>query len=236
MQMPLVIDENGDVSIHWSLEDAQRSMEVIDVRNSEYVGYDAAGRLLSIVARNSQQIEISLAENQPSHIQDLERVLRRYLTESPSQHELKELLDAINQPASVPTQPTKTSGMAVTRALAYLVYCEPFYGFLRFCAVPFIALRLFGYLFFAATTSDWATVPALVLIALVPTSNRPFQYRPVIAATLFAAYLCSVYFYGWEMLKLRQNEGEDSIFEAVEAAIVLLLTLRCFLRGTKQRL
>jgi len=48
MKLPIIINEHGDVSAYRSLEDACSYMEVIDVRNNEYVAYDADGYLLNL--------------------------------------------------------------------------------------------------------------------------------------------------------------------------------------------
>ncbi|MBJ7313519.1 hypothetical protein ACFOLJ_18200 [Rugamonas sp. CCM 8940] len=79
MKMPLVFDEKGDVSIHWSLYDAEQYFEVIDIKNCEYVGYDATGRLLLLKARNFFEVEISLAEKAPLHTKELIIALRRFI-------------------------------------------------------------------------------------------------------------------------------------------------------------
>jgi hypothetical protein len=46
MQPPIIVDDKGDVSIFDSVEQAQRYLEPIDIRNGEYVIYDREGRLL----------------------------------------------------------------------------------------------------------------------------------------------------------------------------------------------
>ena len=89
MEMPLIFDENGDVSLYWSLKDAQRNIEAIDVKNDEYVGYDAIGRLLSLKAINLQSSEISLAEDRPLHAQDVVVALRRYIAERQTRKDLE---------------------------------------------------------------------------------------------------------------------------------------------------
>jgi hypothetical protein len=52
MKLPIIVNDHGDVSIYRSLEDVERALEVIDVRNGEYSAYDADGRplLLTIMA------------------------------------------------------------------------------------------------------------------------------------------------------------------------------------------
>ncbi|RFP11413.1 MULTISPECIES: hypothetical protein [unclassified Duganella] len=92
MKMPLVFDENGDVSLYWSLDEARRNIEEIDVRNNEYVAYDAAGRMLTLSVMNDQSIEIKLAEDMPSHAHDLVAALRRYVNSRQARVDLDSLL------------------------------------------------------------------------------------------------------------------------------------------------
>lgn len=75
MKLPIIIDESGDISVFDSLESAERSLEPIDILNGEFVGYDAEGRLLNIVP-NGFIAKISLAELDPTHVDNLEKVLR----------------------------------------------------------------------------------------------------------------------------------------------------------------
>ncbi|MBC3862029.1 hypothetical protein H8K32_07975 [Undibacterium jejuense] len=79
MKMPLIIDENGDVSIYWSLKDAEQSIEAIDIQHNEYAGYDATGRLLSFSVKDFRTIQICVAENMPSHVHELIVALRRFI-------------------------------------------------------------------------------------------------------------------------------------------------------------
>lgn len=50
MNYPIVIVEIGDIDIdlYNSVEEAQQSMEVVDVSNNEYMAYDAKGNLLRL--------------------------------------------------------------------------------------------------------------------------------------------------------------------------------------------
>ena len=50
INLPIKItDKNGDSEVFDSVEDAERSMEAIDVRNSEYVVRDAHGKVLNLL-------------------------------------------------------------------------------------------------------------------------------------------------------------------------------------------
>jgi hypothetical protein len=75
MKLPIIIDESGDILVFDSLESAERHLEPIDILNGEFVGYDAEGRLLNIVP-NGFIAKISLAELEPTHADNLEKVLR----------------------------------------------------------------------------------------------------------------------------------------------------------------
>ena len=79
MKMPLIFDENGDISLYWSVQDAQRGIEVIDVKNGEYVAYDAAGRLLSLDTSNLGAIDIRCIESESLHTDEVLVALKRYL-------------------------------------------------------------------------------------------------------------------------------------------------------------
>lgn len=79
MKMPLIFDENGDVSVYRSIRDVERNIEVIDVENGEYTAYDATGRLLLLDVSNSHTINIRCAEEEPLHINEATAALQRYL-------------------------------------------------------------------------------------------------------------------------------------------------------------
>jgi hypothetical protein len=50
INLPIKItDKNGDSEAFDSVEDAERSMECVDVRNNEYVVRDAHGKVLSLL-------------------------------------------------------------------------------------------------------------------------------------------------------------------------------------------
>lgn len=55
-------------------------LEAIDVQAGAYVGYDSEGRLLTLTAMLGQ-VDVCLAEETPSHPDELETALRRYLTD-----------------------------------------------------------------------------------------------------------------------------------------------------------
>ena len=48
MRLPLIICEQGDLDLFESIESACNYLEPIDIRNDEYIGYDASGQLLKL--------------------------------------------------------------------------------------------------------------------------------------------------------------------------------------------
>ncbi|MGD9630853.1 MAG: hypothetical protein AB7V18_16570 [Pyrinomonadaceae bacterium] len=58
MHLPLVISENGSLEFYCTLDYAQIDIEPIDVRNGEYVIYDASGRLLEPKIEVERGIEV----------------------------------------------------------------------------------------------------------------------------------------------------------------------------------
>lgn len=125
--------------------------------------------------------------------------------------------------------------MKVAGVLTRAVQSVPVIAIVCVVAVPLILLRLFGVLFFASTTSMWATVPALTLGSLLFISSRPVARRGIIAIGLIAAYLCSVLFYGWADMKLRLDEGQSNWLDILEAALISVLVARCFTAETEPR-
>lgn len=87
METPILVIENGDISIFKSVNKAQRYLEPIDVKNSEYVAYDRDGHLLSLTisqkrnssffgkAKTIESVEISEAEEEGDHAEDLRKAL-----------------------------------------------------------------------------------------------------------------------------------------------------------------
>ncbi len=79
MEMPIIIDENGDISFFGSRSGAESHLEAIDVIANEYVGYDCQGRLLSLKVLNEHLISIELAEDIPHHAEELRLKLINFL-------------------------------------------------------------------------------------------------------------------------------------------------------------
>jgi hypothetical protein len=82
-----VIADDLDLSFFATKEAAESYMEAIDVSNGVYVGYDSEGRILNIRPKG-QNSEIEVAEESPSHTEELCTLLSRWL-------------DAIGKPADL---------------------------------------------------------------------------------------------------------------------------------------
>lgn len=92
MKSPIVVYENGDISVFRSVADAELCLEPIDVRNCEYVAYDSRGCLLDLdVVSECRQawfglsksyidrVKIEPAEEQPAHASALKGALEEFL-------------------------------------------------------------------------------------------------------------------------------------------------------------
>ncbi len=111
MKPPIIVDNRGDVGILKSVESAEKSLEPIDVLNSEYVIYDSEGRLLKAsveekkvssvfgVPVHRESVVLSPVDQEPAHEDDLRRVLIRFLgkvsksTEALEDYSLEQLID-----------------------------------------------------------------------------------------------------------------------------------------------
>lgn len=48
MKLPIIIDEHGDISVYRTVEELEQALEAIDVKDDEYIAYDASGCLLKL--------------------------------------------------------------------------------------------------------------------------------------------------------------------------------------------
>lgn len=76
--LPIIIEEPGTLLLYSSLEDAVRHLEAYDANNRLYKGWDAEGRLLSILADNNKVV-IAINDNEPANTVELELILREHL-------------------------------------------------------------------------------------------------------------------------------------------------------------
>ena len=98
MEMPIIVDENGDVSIYWTLEDAKKALEPIDVKNDEYIAYDGLGRLLLLEVISPYTITIQLVEYEPNHLQQATVALKNFIAVRSKKIDIENLslVDLIN--------------------------------------------------------------------------------------------------------------------------------------------
>ena len=75
---PIIVAEGWDVELYVKVSDAELSLEPIDVKDAIYTVYDAQGRLL-IVSTDGERVFITLDENEPNHVEELEKLLRGFL-------------------------------------------------------------------------------------------------------------------------------------------------------------
>src|SRR5436190_22387920 len=75
---PIFVDNHGDVSAFRSVSYTESYLEPIDIENREYIAYDAIGRLLTLSA-DRRRVYISLAEQEPTHSEQLAKALRHFL-------------------------------------------------------------------------------------------------------------------------------------------------------------
>jgi hypothetical protein len=64
---PIIVDENGDITIFDSVLDATLKLEAIDVINGEYTLYDSAGNVLCATAESiDSPVQITTGPDMPS--------------------------------------------------------------------------------------------------------------------------------------------------------------------------
>ena len=92
MKLPIIVDDHGDISLFQSAEDACAYLEPVDVKNNEYVAYDAAGMVLELrvgaregralfglINVSREYVFIKPSEPHRNHREQLERALRCFL-------------------------------------------------------------------------------------------------------------------------------------------------------------
>lgn len=123
MPVRYIIADGNDVTFFDNKETAERYMEAADVADDVYRGYDAAGRLLRISPRG-QASEISLAEEQPHHVEELKSLISRYLEaagRNPVHYDLPSLLDMCSD-LCYPYRPKQTNRSVGEFALPAVVF------------------------------------------------------------------------------------------------------------------
>ncbi|MGV8858343.1 hypothetical protein [Rhodoglobus sp.] len=77
--LPIVLDENGDLSMFLTIEAACLAVEAVDVVNEEYEGFDALGRRL-IISVHGERVSIDVNVNGEPEPAEFAQRLRNYLT------------------------------------------------------------------------------------------------------------------------------------------------------------
>jgi hypothetical protein len=83
MKTPIIIYEHGDISFFESVQDVERYLEPIDVKNDEYIAYDSEGRLLQLSVEHRTPVDrvvLSYSETQPMHALELKQILLDFFT------------------------------------------------------------------------------------------------------------------------------------------------------------
>ena len=75
---PIFVDNRGDILTFRSVRYAESWMKPIDIRNREYIAYDASGGLLALSADRCR-VFVSLAEQEPTHSVPVEKTLRDFI-------------------------------------------------------------------------------------------------------------------------------------------------------------
>jgi len=112
---PVFVAEGDDLGVFCSVEEAELSLEAVDVQENTFTAYDAEGRLLSLSVRENPvpfpwcllrgrvlHVVMTVAEEEPGHIGELRALLGRFLkrlygntTESFEELRLDELVQQV---------------------------------------------------------------------------------------------------------------------------------------------
>jgi len=79
MKTPLIADNRGDILVFESLSDASSYLEPIDIRNGEYVFYDAEGNRLQAIIGVGGRISFSPLSPPAGAVEELRASLEKYL-------------------------------------------------------------------------------------------------------------------------------------------------------------
>lgn len=87
MKAPIFIDNNGDIRVFASVQDAENWIEPIDVRDNEYEAFDSEGRRLRLTVQKQEgflrfgreYVQITEVESEPKHAADLRERLQTFL-------------------------------------------------------------------------------------------------------------------------------------------------------------
>jgi len=98
MQTPLIVQEGpSNLYLFKTRRSAETSLEAIDVRNNEYVAYDATGKKLRLSVEKEQGwifsrefVRISANDDDPCDSDELSRVVRSFLIRTGTSSDLVE--------------------------------------------------------------------------------------------------------------------------------------------------
>ncbi|MPZ96282.1 MAG: hypothetical protein GEU96_15560 [Propionibacteriales bacterium] len=100
---PIVTDEDGDINIYPSADEAQRDMEAIDVRDGVYMVFDSKGNRLAVTTEG-EAVRIEIDPTSSTDPDDLARRLRQFILRvgpervglaDPENAGLQELVDSV---------------------------------------------------------------------------------------------------------------------------------------------
>jgi len=84
MKTPIIANNRGDVCVFETIENAEKYIEPIDIKNNSWIIYDSEGRLLeALVIRRSiffRRVVLKACEQEPTHANDLRNLLIRFLS------------------------------------------------------------------------------------------------------------------------------------------------------------
>ncbi len=65
-----------------SVEEMERSPEVVDVKNHQYIAYDSEGRLITLGTIQSkglrERVSVQSVETEPTHVPELQKILLEF--------------------------------------------------------------------------------------------------------------------------------------------------------------
>ena len=111
------------------------------------------------------------------------------------------------------------------RRLVELMWSPLVCALLCVVTIGVVLFRLFSVTFFWNSTSIWAVVPSIVIIAMLCVANLPQAARRYMVTALVVCYLCSIYIDGWHIIVTRIAEGGNAWFESTETALIVIFAL-----------
>lgn len=87
MEAPVIVDDSGDVVKFGSVDDAERYIEIYDVRDGSIRAFDATGRVLNLSITADMPPRVRVSEAQDEAPDALRQVLVAYLAQvSPAEY------------------------------------------------------------------------------------------------------------------------------------------------------